>query len=263
MDLGLRNKVAMVAGASKGLGFAVAKALAAEGAQISIASRQTASIQAAKTAIKQSANVEVFACAADVKSPEAIERWKNDTVREFGGIDLLFANSGGPPAGGFLSFDDKAWKEAIDLLLLSAVRLSRVVIPVMKQRGGGSILFSTSSSVKEPQENLVLSNVVRASVPALAKTLSREFAADGIRVNNLMPGRIDTDRVRELDEINAAKKKISLEEQRKLVKAAIPAGRYGTADEYSRAAVFLLSPAASYITGATLQVDGGYLRSVF
>jgi len=261
MDLGLKNKVAMIAGASKGLGFGVARALAAEGAQISIASRDIASIQAAKAAIRGSTKVEIFACATDVRSPGAIERWKEDTLREFGGIDLLFANSGGPPAGGFLSFDDKAWKEAVDLLLLSAVRLARAVIPAMKQRKGGSILFSTSSSVKEPQENLALSNVVRAAVPTLAKTLSREFAADGIRVNNLIPGRIDTDRVRELDEINAGKKKITVEEQQRLMKAMIPLGRYGLADEYARAAVFLLSPAASYITGATLQVDGGYIRS--
>jgi len=263
MDLGLKNKVAMVSGASKGLGFAVAKALAAEGALISLASRDTSSIQKAKAAIRDETHVEVFACTADVRSAEAIDRWKDDTVREFGGIDLLFSNTGGPPSGGFLNFDEKAWKDAIELLFLSTVRMSRAVIPVMKQRGGGSVVFSTSSSVKEPIDNLTLSNVARAPVAALAKTLSREFAGDGIRFNNLIPGRIQTDRLDELDATNAKKKQIPVEAQRKAMIANIPLGRYGTVDEFARAAMFLLSPASSYITGASLQVDGGMLKGVY
>lgn len=262
MDLGLNGKIAMVAGASKGLGFAVARLLSSEGALVSMASRDAASIQSAKARIEQETGNRVYACAADVRSVSDIERWRDETIKEFGGVDLLFSNSGGPPAGGFLVFDDRAWQDAIDLLLLSAVRMARAVIPVMKQRGGGSIVFSTSSSVKEPIENLTLSNVVRAAVPALAKTLSREFAADNIRVNNVIPGRIDTDRLRELDAINAKRKNISLEQQKKLMLSAIPLGRYGETEEYARAVVFLLSPASSYITGATLQVDGGLIRSV-
>jgi len=263
MDLGLKNKIAMVSGASKGLGFAVAKALAAEGALVSIASRDTGSIQAAKAAIRDETRVEVFACTADVRSAEAVERWKDDTTREFGGIDLLFSNTGGPPSGGFLNFDEKEWKDAIELLFMSTIRMTKAVIPGMKQRGGGSVVFSTSSSVKEPIDNLTLSNVARAPVAALAKTLSREFAKDGIRFNNLIPGRIQTDRLDELDMTNAKKKHITVEEQRKAMMANIPLGRYGTVDEFARAAVFLLSPASSYITGASLQVDGGMLKGVY
>lgn len=263
MDLGLKNKVAMVSGASKGLGFAVAAALAREGALVSIASRDTASIQGAKTAIQSGAKVEVLACKADVRSAEAVERWKEDTVREFGGVDMLFSNTGGPPAGGFLDFDEKAWNNALDMLFLGAVRMTRAVLPVLRKRGGGSVLFSTSSSVKEPIDNLTLSNVARAPVSALAKTLAREFAKDGIRFNNLIPGRIQTDRLTELDTTNAKKKNITVEEQRQRMIANIPLGRYGTVDEFARAAVFLLSPASSYVTGATLQVDGGMIKSVF
>ena len=263
MDLGLTGKVAMVAGASKGLGFAVARLLAAEGASVAMASRDAAAIQAAKAKIENETGKAVYACAADVRSAPAILQWRDETIKQWGGVDLLFANSGGPPAGGFMTFDDQAWQDAVDLLLLSAVRMARAVIPFMKQRGGGSIVFSTSSSVKEPIENLTLSNVVRAAIPALAKTLSREFAADNIRCNNVIPGRIDTDRVRELDMINAKKKNVAVDEQKKTMAAAIPLGRYGTAEEYARAVVFLLAPVSAYITGATLQVDGGVIRSVF
>lgn len=262
MDLGLKGKTAMVAGASKGLGFAVARILASEGCHVSIASRDTSSIQSAKSQIEKESGTTVLACTADVRSAGPIDRWRDDTIREFGGVDMLFANSGGPPAGTFLSLDDKLWQEAVDLLLMSAVRMARSVIPHMKTRGGGSIVFSTSTSVKEPIENLVLSSVVRVAIPGLAKTLAREFAADKIRVNNLIPGRINTDRLKELDEFGAKKKGISVEDQKKAIVSQIPLGRYGEPDEYARAAVFILSPAASFITGASLLVDGGMLRGI-
>lgn len=262
MDLGLKGKVAMVAGASRGLGFAVAKALAAEGTSVSIASRDEAAICASAERLTDTAGGHVFAMAADVRAAEDIARWAAATERQFGGIDLLFTNSGGPPAGPAIAFDDAAWHEAADLLLFSVIRMVRAAVPSMKRRGAGAILVSTSSSVKEPISNLGLSTVMRASVSALAKTLALELAPENIRVNQIIPGRLDTDRLRQLDEGNAKKAGIATDEQRKRSIATIPAGRYGDPDEFGRAAAFLLSDAASYVTGATLQIDGGLIRSV-
>jgi len=262
VDLGLKGKVALVAGASRGLGYAVARALAAEGASVSIGSRDAAAIQKSGATIESETGAPILAVAADVRSAKDLEAWRDRTLERFGRLDLLFANSGGPPAGKFPDFDDAAWQNAFELLLLSVIRMARLAIPPIRAAGGGAILFSTSSSVKEPIGNLALSTVLRAGVSALAKTLSQELAPDGIRVNQIIPGRIDTDRVRELDEINAKKAGIPLEEARRKAASAIPFGRYGDAADYGRAAAFLLSGAASYITGATLQVDGGSIRSV-
>jgi 3-oxoacyl-[acyl-carrier protein] reductase len=262
MDLGLTGKVAMVAGASRGLGRGVAAALAAEGARVSIASRNERAVCEAARALAADTGAEVFAMPADVSSADDVSRWVSATEQRFGGVDLVFTNSGGPPAGAALSFDDGAWQDALDLLLLSVIRLTRATVPVMRQRGGGAILVSTSSSVKEPIANLALSTVLRGSVSALAKTLAIELAADGIRVNQIVPGRVDTDRVRELDAINGKKNGVSSEDQKARSIATIPLARYGTIEEFGRAAAFLLSPAASYVTGATLQVDGGLIRSV-
>lgn len=259
MDLGLKGKVAMVAGASRGLGFAVAQALAQEGAIVSIGSRDEAAICAAA---RRLGSGDVLAMPVDVRSAEAIERWSKTTADKFGGVDLLFANSGGPPAGAALSFDDAAWQSAVELLLFSTVRMVRATVPSMSARGGGAILVSTSSSVKEPIQNLGLSTVLRASVSALAKTLALELAPSKIRVNQIVPGRIDTDRVRALDEINGKKQGVSAEQAKERSITSIPTGRYGEPEEFGRVAAFLLSNAASYMTGATVQVDGGLIRSV-
>jgi 3-oxoacyl-[acyl-carrier protein] reductase len=258
MDLGLKGRVAMVAGASRGLGFAVAQALAAEGAIVSISSRTDSAIQAAAAKLGGPS----FGMAADVKSAAAIQRWAEVTIERCGGVDLLFANAGGPPAGPALSFDDAAWQDAANLLLFSTLRMVRAVVPSMTARGGGAILVSTSSSVKEPIPNLGLSTVLRASVSALAKTLALELASAKIRVNQIVPGRLDTARVRELDEINGRKQGISPADAKARSAAAIPMGRYGEPDEFGRVGAFLLSDAASYMTGATVQVDGGMIKSV-
>ena len=162
MDLGLKGKVAMVAGASRGLGYAVAEALARDGAQVSIASRDEAAIKAAAARL----GGDVLAMPVDVRSADAIRRWADDTEQRFGGVDLLFTNSGGPPAGAAMSFDDAAWQEAAELLLFSTLRMVRAAVPLMQARGGGAILMSTSASVKEPIPNLGLSTVLRASVSA-------------------------------------------------------------------------------------------------
>jgi 3-oxoacyl-[acyl-carrier protein] reductase len=262
MDLHLKDKVALIAGASKGLGYAVAHALAREGAAVSICSRDEAAIKAAGLRIEAETGATVLAMAVDVRSADAIARWARATEDRFGGIDALMTNSGGPPAGLALSFDDAAWQDAAELLLFSALRMVRAAVPSMERRGGGAILMSTSSSVKEPIQNLGLSTVLRASVSALAKTLALELADAGIRVNQIIPGRIDTDRVRHLDEMNAKKQGVSVEEAKKRSIAAIPLKRYGQGDDFGRVGAFLLSDAASYMTGATVQVDGGAIRSV-
>jgi 3-oxoacyl-[acyl-carrier protein] reductase len=262
MNLGLTNKVAMVAGGSRGLGYAVARSLAEEGAQVSIASRNADAVAAAGRKIEEETGARVLAVAADVSSAQAIEQWHQKTIERFSGVDLLFTNSGGPPPGSTLSFDDAAWQKAFELILMSAVRLIRLAVPSMAARGGGSIVVPTSSSVKEPIANLALSNIMRASVTALSKTLANEVVGQKIRVNHLIPGRIATDRLRELDEANSKRAGISLEEQQKKMWQTIPMSRYGDPKEFANAAVFLFSDAAAYITGATLQVDGGQMRSV-
>jgi len=261
MDLGLKGKSAMVSAASQGLGYAIAKTLAAEGARVSIAARKQETVSAAAARIAQETGGEVISSVADVSSLAAIEAWHQATLAAFGGVDILVTNSGGPPAGPAHGFDDAAWQSAFDVLVLGAARTIRAVLPSLEARGG-SILMLTSSSVKNPIPNLGLSNVIRPAVSAMAKTFADEFAPKKIRVNQLVPGRIATERLTYLDDANAKKAGVTLEEQRKRSAAAIPLGRYGAPEEFARAAAFLLSDAASYITGATLQVDGGAIRSI-
>lgn len=263
MDLGLKNKVAMVGGASKGLGYAVARALAAEGALVSIASRDGDAITRAAATIQQDTGSRAVAVSADLSKADAIAQWHAATMDAFGGVDLLFANTGGPPAGATLDFDDQAWQAGFELLLMSVIRTVRLVVPSMRARGGGAILVGTSSTVKEPFPNLALSNVMRAGVTSLVKTLSVELAADQIRVNTLLPGRIATDRLQYLDEMNAKKAGITADEQRQRALETIPIGRYGAPDDFGRVGAFLLSDAASYITGTSVQVDGGLIKGLF
>lgn len=252
----------MVAGASRGLGYAVARALAKEGVRVSMSSRNADAVAAAKARIEQETGASVLAAAVDVRSAAAIAKWFETTAEHFGGVDLLYPNAGGPPPGPTLKFDDAAWQNAFELLLLSAIRMIRLAVPSMAARGGGSIVLPTSSAVKEPIQNLSLSTVMRTSVSALSKTLALELASQNIRVNQLIPGRIHTDRVEEIDLENSKRAGISQEDQRKRIWATIPMGRYGDPNGFAAAAVFLFSDAASYITGASLQVDGGLIRGI-
>src|SRR5216117_3853959 len=232
MDLGLKNRVAMVGGASKGLGFAVARALAGEGARVVIASRGEDAIRRAAETLARETGATVVPVAADLSKAADIDAWHAAAKKAFGGVDLLFANTGGPPAGTALGFDDAAWQTAFELLLMSVIRTVRLVVPSMRARGGGAILIGTSSTVKEPVQMLALSNVMRSGVTSLAKTLSVELAPDKIRVNTLVPGRIATDRLTYLDGANAQKAGISVEEQRKRALSTIPLGRYGAPDDF-------------------------------
>jgi 3-oxoacyl-[acyl-carrier protein] reductase len=260
MDLGLKDKVALVAAAGQGLGYGTARALANEGARVSICSHLADEIEAARTRLIEETGADVMASVCDVRDPQAINAWVDKTVSAWGHIDALFTNAGGPPAASFRELNDDQWHAAFDLTLMSAVRLIRAVLPHMP--AGGAIVASTSSSVREPIERLILSNVLRAGVASLIKSLADELAPDGIRLNILIPGRIDTARIVQLDQARANKLGIPIEEVRAQSVASIPLGRLGTIDDYGTAAAFLLSPAASYITGGSLRVDGGKIRSI-
>jgi 3-oxoacyl-[acyl-carrier protein] reductase len=260
MDLGLQGKVALVAAASKGLGFGVARALAADGAKVSICSRDTASVDAAVKKLVDETGAEVIGTACDVTNGDSILAWIGASVAKFSTIDALLVNAGGPPGGLLLDMTDAQWQAAFELTLMSSVRMIRATVPHMTN--GGSILTITSSSIKEPIERLGLSTVMRSGVAGLVKTLADELAPQNIRVNNLIPGRIDTDRVAQLDAAAAKRQNLSIEDVRAQSVSKIPLKRLGTIDEFGAAAAFLLSPTAQYITGATLRVDGGQMRSI-
>lgn len=253
----------MVAASSKGLGFGIARELAREGALVSIGSRNETEIFDAAEALTEETGSEVLANVLDVSNPDSISQWIENTTETFGGVEMLVVNAGGPPAGTFDDFADADWQNAFELTLMSSVRMIRAVLLFMRQEGGGSILTLTSSSVKEPIDFLLLSNVMRSGVTSLAKSLSLQLASENIRVNNLMPGRVDTDRVQSLDQMNAAAKGVTVEEIKAANKLGIPLGRYGTIEEFGRIGAFLLSDAASYITGQTIAVDGGTIKTVW
>jgi 3-oxoacyl-[acyl-carrier protein] reductase len=263
MNLGLNGKIAMVAASSRGLGFGVARELAREGAKVSLAGRNLDAAERAAAEISNETGATVLASRMDATDPATIADWTSQTVSEFGGIDLLVANAGGPPAGNFENFTDESWQAAFELNLLSTIRMIRGVLPSMRQRGAGAILTITSITVKEPSDQLILSNVMRSGVTSLVKTLSVQLAPEGIRVNNIMPGRIDTDRIRDLDANRARHLGKTPEECRSEAVKTIPLGRYGNTSEFGKAAAFLLSDAASYITGSSLALDGGSLKTVW
>ena len=262
MDLGLAGKRVLVAAASKGLGRAIAAEFVAEGARVAICSREVERI--IRVAKEIGAEVGI---AADVSTEAGCRAFVNGALDALGGIDVLIVNAGGPKPGKFADLDDAAWQKAFELTLLSAVRLTRLALPELKKTKG-SIVFSTSTSVRQPGSpaygTLMLSNGLRAAVHGLLKTLSTELAADGIRVNAIQPGRISTERIAELDADTAKREGIAIEKiQERFEKTVIPLGRYGRPDEFAAAAVFLASPKASYITGVSLQVDGGMLTSMW
>jgi len=264
MDLGLKDRVVLVAASSKGLGFAIARQAAMEGAFVSIGSRYEKNITAAAGKIREAVpGARVLPLVLDVADASSIENWVRTSLKELGTVDCLVVNGGGPSPGTFDQLDDTRWREGYENTLMSAVRLIRAVLPEMRRKKAGSILTVTSSSVKEPIDNLLLSNVFRSGVTSLVKSLSIQLARDGIRVNNLVPGFFDTDRLKALDLKNSGEWRISLDDVRKINFDSIPMGRYGNPEEFGKSAVFLLSPTASYVTGETFIVDGGKTRTVW
>ncbi len=262
MDLKLKDRVAVVCGASGGLGRAVAAALAREGAKCVIASSDTGRIENAAEEIRTDSGAEVLAVAADFGKKADIERLVKAAVERFGGIDVLFTNTGGPPPGFFDEFDDKAWSAAFESQLMFIVRTLRLVIPEMKKRGGGRIINSTSLSVKEPIDNLLLSNVFRSGVVALSKTLSRELAPHNILINCVAPGYTRTDRLADLFGVRARAAGKTPEEIEKEITSRIPLGRIPDPEEFAEVVAFLAGAGASAVTGTTLAVDGGVLRGI-
>ncbi|MFB5083256.1 SDR family oxidoreductase [Symbiobacterium thermophilum] len=262
MDFGLQGRVAWVTAASKGLGFASAMALAREGCDLAICSRNGEAIGAAAERIRQETGRRVLALAADVTRREDLERFITAAMDEYGRVDVVVSNTGGPPPGGFLDFDDAAWEAAFHSLLMPAIRLTRAAIPSMRERGFGRLIYITSSGVKEPIPNLILSNALRAALTNMMKTLAREVAAFGITANTVAPGRIHTDRVDSLDQGEAARTGRTIEEVRRAQEARIPAGRYGRPAEFGQVVAFLASEQAGYITGSAIHVDGGMTVSL-
>ncbi|MDQ3811191.1 MAG: SDR family oxidoreductase [Chloroflexota bacterium] len=265
MDLGLAGKTAIVAAASRGLGKAVACALAAEGANVVMFSRDQAAIQSAAADVEQAAagGATVIGLAADVTDTADLQRVVDTAVERFGGVDILYNNAGGPRPGTFDSLGDDDWRAAFDLNLMSAIRLTRLCLPHMRARRWGRIITGTSSSVKQPLPTLMLSNSVRSATTAWSKTLADQVAADNITVNTLAPGRIDTERVRQIDDDLARRTGRPREEVERDQLKAVPLGRYGQPAEFGAVAAFLASERASYITGVTLLVDGGLFRGTY
>ena len=263
MDLGLKNKVALVAAGSRGLGRAVAEELAAEGASLVLCARDVNTLTETAAAIADASGAHVLAVPGDVTNVDSIKKLVAAGIDRFGRIDILVTNAGGPPAGTFDQLTREQWDEALRLTLLSAIELARQVLPGMKQRRWGRILNITSISVKQPVENLMLSNSLRAGLTGFARTLANEVAADGITVNNILPGYTRTERLEDLATMMAEKQGISASEFRGKWEKEIPMGRLGEPREFAALAAFLVSERASYITGTSIPVDGGWIRSLF
>ncbi len=267
MDLGLHGKVAIVAASSKGLGRASAIQLAREGAYVVLCSRNTDAIEAAATLVQREATAaenggQAIGVQADVTQLDDIERLIDTAVDRFGRLDILVNNAGGPPGGPFDAFTDADYERAITLNLMSTLRLSRGVVPHFRTVGGGSIVNITSISVKQPLNGLILSNTVRAGVTGLAKSMANELGPEGIRVNCVAPGPFRTDRVLDLAKARAEREGITPEEALATDWTGIPMGRLGEPHEFANVVAFLASPAASYVNGVTIQVDGGMYRGL-
>jgi 3-oxoacyl-[acyl-carrier protein] reductase len=262
MNLGLTNKVALVAAASQGLGRAVAEELAREGAHLVICARGSDALHDVAESIRAATGVTVVSVVADLEKPDDVARVTDTALGTFGRVDVLVTNAGGPPAGPFESHSPETWQATIRQNLDSVIGLTRAVLPGMKERRWGRIINVTSIAVKQPVDNLILSNTVRAAVTGFARTLANEVAPFGITVNNVMPGYTRTQRVEDLAQRNAALRGTTVDAERSTWEKQIPMGRLGEPEEFAAMVAFLASDRASYTTGASIPVDGGWIRGL-
>ena len=262
MNLGLTDKIAVIGASSKGLGRAIAFGLAQEGAKVAICARNKDVLDATAEEIRNQTGTDVLAVPTDVSKPEQVETLISTVLSHFGGIDILVNNAGGPRAGRFNDLSAEDYQDAVQLNLMSTINLCRAVVPTMQERGGGRIINLTSVSVKQPVDGLMLSNMARTGVIGFAKTLATELAPDKILVNNVCPGIIYTDRIQQLATVRAEEADITFDEALANMTANIPLGRIGAPDEFAALVVFLASEQASYITGTTIQVDGGMVKAL-
>ena len=263
MDLELKGKRALVTGASRGLGYATARRLAIEGCHVALNSRSTEKLGAAVHTLGKDTNTRLASLPGDLSDPAVPDKLIQQTVDALGGLDILVTNAGGPPPGSFETFDDTDWQQAIELSLLSHVRLIRSALPHLRRSDAASVLTITSISVKQPIPNLVLSNSVRAATIGLTKTLALELGPDGIRFNSILPTWTETERVYELMEARTKLSNTTMEDELRKQAESSPLGRMGTPEEFGNAAAFLVSPVASYITGVMLPFDGGMYKGTF
>jgi 3-oxoacyl-[acyl-carrier protein] reductase len=263
VELGLGNRVALVAAASRGLGRAIAEELAAEGASVVICARDADALERARAEIARHSGAEVHAVAADVSQQAGIDTVAAAALARFGHVDVLVTNAGGPPSGPFETHGWDAWERAVQLTLRSAVELTRLLLPGMRERRWGRVINVTSITVKQPVDGLILSNSIRAAVTGFARTLANEVATFGITVNNILPGYTRTERVEELNRATAERERIAVDEVQRRIEAQIPMRRLGEPRELAALAAFLASDRASYITGQSIAVDGGWIRSLF
>lgn len=261
MDGSFRGKTALVLASSQGLGKAIAAKLAEGGANVMLASRSGEKLEEVKQQLQKGSAGQIEYTVCDMTKPEDIQALVQKTEEIFGSIHILVNNSGGPPAGSFEDMADEQWQQAFELNLLSYIRAIRAALPYLKKQGG-KIINIASSSIKEPIAGLILSNTFRTGIVGLSKTLAEELAAYGILVNTVAPGRIETDRLKYLDEINAEKQGVSVEQLNEQIKKKIPLGRYGRPEEFANVVAFLASDANTYMTGSSFLVDGGMIRSI-
>jgi 3-oxoacyl-[acyl-carrier protein] reductase len=261
MDLGLKDKRAFVAGSSRGLGFATALTLAREGCRVAVNSRSEANASVAAEKITTETNIQAYGLVGDVSDASTANGLIQSAVEVLGGLDILITNAGGPPAGSFELFDDATWQKAVDTSFMSHVRLIRAALPHLRKSESPSVLTVTSYTVKQPLPNLVLSNSVRAATVGLTKSLALELGMENIRFNSIMPAWTQTERVEELMAFRAQNNNTTVDEEIARLTAEIPLGRIGLPQEFANAAAFLVSPAASFIHGVMLPVDGGIIKA--